>query len=69
MENQKLLRDAKVSHINVLLVGEVGAGKSSFFNSVESLFEGHVTSRANAGQKEQSLTTQVEPYDLSKFVN
>ena len=55
----KILKETGVKHINVLLVGEVGAGKSSFFNSVESVFEGHVTSRANAGMVEKSLTTQV----------
>ena len=51
--------DAGVDHINVLLVGQIGAGKSSFFNSVESIFKGHVTTRANAGSVNKSLTTQV----------
>ena len=55
----KLLKKSRVDHINVLLVGEVSAGKSSFINSVESVFTGHVTSRANSGTLETSLTTQV----------
>ena len=40
----------------------VGAGKSSFFNSVESVFTGHVTGRANAGLVSTSLTTQYRQY-------
>ena len=56
-----------MKHINVLLVGEVGAGKSSFFNSVESVFTGHVVSRAEAGLggvdgMGASLTTEVLQY-------
>ena len=39
-----------------------GAGKSSFFNSVESVFTGHVTGRANAGLVSTSLTTQYRQY-------
>ena len=37
-----------------------GAGKSSFFNSVESVFKGRVARRANAGTQQTSLTTQVK---------
>ena len=40
----------------------LGAGKSSFFNSVESVFTGHVTGRANAGLVSTSLTTQYRQY-------
>uniref|UniRef100_A0A3B3BCA3 G domain-containing protein n=1 Tax=Oryzias melastigma TaxID=30732 RepID=A0A3B3BCA3_ORYME len=32
-----------VSHARVLLIGPVGEGKSSFFNSINSVFRGHVT--------------------------
>ena len=59
IKTHKLTKDAGVDNINVLLVGEISAGKSSFFNSVESVFAGHVTTRANAGMVERSLTTQV----------
>ena len=37
----------------------LGAGKSSFFNSVESVFKQRVSRRANAGTAVESLTTQV----------
>ncbi|KAK7938261.1 hypothetical protein WMY93_001587 [Mugilogobius chulae] len=47
-----------VSQVRVLLVGPVGAGKSSFFNSINSVFRGYVTSQAMAGCSATSLTTQ-----------
>lgn len=46
----------------ILLVGSVGAGKSSFFNSVNSVFRGHVTNQAMAGCSDTSFTTQVSFY-------
>ena len=59
----KLLKKSGISHINILLIGEVGAGKSSFFNSVNSVFRGYVTSLANAGSMGKSVTTQVTIHD------
>lgn len=50
---------SSVSQVRVLLIGPVGAGKSSFFNSINSVFRGHVTSQAIAGSSTSSLTTQV----------
>uniref|UniRef100_A0A3Q1LGN2 Interferon induced protein 44 n=1 Tax=Bos taurus TaxID=9913 RepID=A0A3Q1LGN2_BOVIN len=35
-----------VHKVRILLLGPVGAGKSSFFNSVRSIFRGHVTNQA-----------------------
>jgi len=60
----KLLKQSGISHINVLLVGEVGAGKSSFFNTVNSVFRGYVTSLANAGSLGRSVTTQYREYKV-----
>ena len=48
-----------VTQARVLLVGPVGAGKSSFFNSINSLFRGHMTSQAISGVCGKSVTTQV----------
>ncbi|XP_047442376.1 interferon-induced protein 44-like [Mugil cephalus] len=56
--------DSSVSQVRVLLVGPVGAGKSSFFNSVNSVFRGHVTSQAMTGSSTTSLTTQFRAYSL-----
>ncbi|XP_048120894.1 interferon-induced protein 44-like [Alosa alosa] len=53
-----------VSQARILLVGQVGAGKSSFFNSVSSVFKGHVTSQANTGTAGTSLTTQFRTYSI-----
>ena len=49
----------KVPKTNILLVGQVGAGKSSFCNTVNSLFRGFVTAKAVVGSEEQSVTTVV----------
>lgn len=43
----------------VLLVGPIGAGKSSFFNSINSVFRGNMTCQAIAGTGDRSVTTQV----------
>ncbi|KAI9999487.1 hypothetical protein NQD34_018490 [Periophthalmus magnuspinnatus] len=55
---------SSVSRVRVLLVGPVGAGKSSFFNSINSVFRGHVTSQAMAGCSATSLTTQFRTYSV-----
>ncbi|XP_053484657.1 interferon induced protein 44c2 [Ictalurus furcatus] len=62
---------SSVQKARVLLVGAVGAGKSSFFNSVSSVFKGHVSCRANTGIAGTSLTTQFRVYSIkagSKFL-
>ena len=53
------MREAGIKNINVLLVGEISSGKSSFFNTVESVFAGYVTTRADTGTDEHSLTKTV----------
>uniref|UniRef100_A0A0F8AKR8 Interferon-induced protein 44-like protein n=1 Tax=Larimichthys crocea TaxID=215358 RepID=A0A0F8AKR8_LARCR len=55
---------SSVSQLRVLLIGPVGAGKSSFFNSINSVFRGHVTSQAIAGSSTSSLTTQFRTYSV-----
>ncbi|XP_036067442.1 interferon-induced protein 44 isoform X2 [Oryzias melastigma] len=47
---------SSVPAARVLLVGAVGAGKSSFFNSFKSVFRGHVTGQAMAGTSYTSVT-------------
>ncbi|XP_061099783.1 interferon-induced protein 44-like isoform X1 [Conger conger] len=51
-----------VQQARILLVGPVGVGKSSFFNSINSIFRGHVTSQAIAGSAVKSLTSQFRSY-------
>ncbi|XP_073331980.1 interferon-induced protein 44-like isoform X2 [Pagrus major] len=55
---------SSVSQVRILLIGPVGAGKSSFFNSINSVFRGHVTSKAISGSSSTSLTTQFRSYSL-----
>ncbi|KAM6962489.1 interferon-induced protein 44-like [Aplochiton taeniatus] len=55
---------SSVSPVKVLLIGPVGAGKSSFFNSVNSVFRGHVTNQAISGTSGTSLTTQFRTYPV-----
>ncbi|XP_056001626.1 interferon-induced protein 44-like [Ostrea edulis] len=56
------IEDTSVTNVNILLLGEVGAGKSSFFNTINSIFRGEITSRACAGSSKHSLTTTLRKY-------
>ncbi|XP_029900061.1 interferon-induced protein 44-like [Myripristis murdjan] len=53
-----------VSHAKVLLVGPVGAGKSSFFNSINSVFRGNMTCQAISGTAGKSVTTQFRTFSI-----
>ncbi|XP_074515976.1 interferon-induced protein 44-like [Sebastes fasciatus] len=53
-----------VHQARVLLVGPVGAGKSTFFNSINSVFRGNMTSQAISGTAGKSLTTQFRSYTI-----
>nr|Q9BDB7.2 RecName: Full=Interferon-induced protein 44-like; Contains: RecName: Full=Minor histocompatibility antigen HA-28; Short=HLA-HA28; AltName: Full=IFL8 [Mus musculus] len=53
-----------VSEVRILLVGPVGSGKSSFFNSVKSAFQGHLTRQAIVGSDESSITKQYRVYSI-----
>ncbi|XP_023810030.1 interferon-induced protein 44-like [Oryzias latipes] len=56
---------SSVSEARVLLVGPVGAGKSSFFNSFKSIFKGHITSQATPGTSSTSVTTLFRSYSVT----
>nr|KAF6382224.1 interferon induced protein 44 like [Pipistrellus kuhlii] len=53
-----------VSEINILLLGPVGSGKSSFFNSVKSVFRGHLTRQAAVGSDVTSITEMYRIYSI-----
>ncbi|XDV27682.1 hypothetical protein PO909_031179 [Leuciscus waleckii] len=55
---------SSVKQARILLVGPVGAGKSSFFNSINSVFKGYVSTQANTGTAGTSLTTQFRTYHI-----
>ncbi|XP_078416812.1 interferon-induced protein 44-like isoform X2 [Cetorhinus maximus] len=54
--------DSSATKVRVLLVGPVGGGKSSFINSVNSNFRGHVTNRVVIGSGPTSTTTMYSTY-------
>ncbi|XP_062047595.1 interferon-induced protein 44-like isoform X2 [Lepus europaeus] len=54
-----------VSEIRILLLGPIGSGKSSFFNSVKSVFRGHPTQQAIVGSDgTTSITEQYRIYSI-----
>ncbi|XP_055996052.1 interferon-induced protein 44-like [Ostrea edulis] len=57
-------KQLKIRQTKILLIGQIGAGKSSFFNTVNSIFRGYVTSQACSGTAEHSLTTQFRAYQV-----
>ncbi|XP_068435289.1 interferon-induced protein 44-like [Clinocottus analis] len=69
-------RNQDVKHLRILLHGPVGAGKSSFYNSVESLLKGRVVGRAptntNTGKsftlKYKAYTIQKDPDSFYPFI-
>uniref|UniRef100_A0A3B3BCT4 TLDc domain-containing protein n=1 Tax=Oryzias melastigma TaxID=30732 RepID=A0A3B3BCT4_ORYME len=69
-EKEKLMERIKsykpsissVSEARVLLVGQVGAGKSSFFNSFKSIFKGRVSGQAINGTCSTSVTSQFRTF-------
>ncbi|KAL4224203.1 Interferon-induced protein 44-like [Mactra antiquata] len=54
--------DLDTSEARILMLGPVGAGKSSFYNTINSIFRGRITQKAGSGSAEQSLTTAYTPY-------
>lgn len=61
-----------VKDIKILVAGEIGAGKSSFINSVDSAFQGRICSRAladsAAGGDSHSFTRKVGICHLYHFL-
>ncbi|XP_026353524.2 interferon-induced protein 44-like isoform X1 [Ursus arctos] len=53
-----------VSKVRILLLGPVGSGKSSFINSVKSVFQGRLTRQAAVGSDVTSITEQYRIYPI-----
>ncbi|XP_022301485.2 interferon-induced protein 44-like isoform X3 [Crassostrea virginica] len=61
LETYKPNRSQNVRTANILLLGQIGAGKSSFFNTVNSIFRGKITSQACIGSFGHSVTLKFNP--------
>ncbi|KAJ8309041.1 hypothetical protein KUTeg_013915 [Tegillarca granosa] len=64
IETYKPMKELKIPQAKILLIGQVGAGKSSFFNTINSIFRGYITSQACSGNAEHSLTTVYRQYQI-----
>uniref|UniRef100_A0A8C2C2T3 Interferon-induced protein 44-like n=1 Tax=Cyprinus carpio TaxID=7962 RepID=A0A8C2C2T3_CYPCA len=67
MESVRSFKPASetVTEARVLLVGPVGAGKSSFISSVQSVFSGRVINRAMVGSSSStSFTKKLRTYNI-----
>ncbi|KAL4634837.1 interferon-induced protein 44-like [Arapaima gigas] len=56
-----------VSKARVLLLGPVGAGKSSFISSVQSVFSGRVINRAMVGSSSTSFTKKLQSFNIRRY--
>lgn len=52
-------RKSNVNESRILMLGPVGAGKSSFYNTIAAIFSGHITVYAPSGSGERSITSKV----------
>lgn len=69
VKNFQVSQDKGVDHFNVLLIGQIGAGKSSFFNNIDSAMSDYVKFRAPSGANDsetQSLTKDYKMYRILK---
>ncbi|KAH3823358.1 hypothetical protein DPMN_125157 [Dreissena polymorpha] len=51
-----------LSDVRILMLGPVGTGKSSFYNTINSVFKGRISQRARCGNATHSITTAYTPY-------
>ncbi|XP_053373688.1 interferon-induced protein 44-like isoform X5 [Mercenaria mercenaria] len=61
----KPLPDLNFSEAKIAMTGPVGAGKSSFYNTIDTIFRGRITQRACSGSAERSTTTGYIPYSVT----
>jgi predicted GTPase len=67
LENMEPLPGLDINTYNILLVGLIGSGKSSFYNTLATVFMGAVKSHAPARDAPKSVTNQVECFPLFAF--
>ncbi|KAL3882748.1 hypothetical protein ACJMK2_029059 [Sinanodonta woodiana] len=64
IENYKPVPSLSLSQVRVLLLGPVGAGKSSFFNTINSIFRGRISHQGCSGSSDHSLTNVYRQYQV-----
>ncbi|XP_062047596.1 interferon-induced protein 44 [Lepus europaeus] len=68
MRNYKPYGDL-VNQVKILLLGPIGAGKSSFFNSVKSVFQGYVSHQALIGNDTTGTSKNYRVYSMKDRSN
>ncbi|XP_060596774.1 uncharacterized protein LOC132750755 [Ruditapes philippinarum] len=58
-----------IARYNVLLLGQIGSGKSSFYNTLVTVFSGRLENRAAAGADETSVTNMLHDYEINSEVH
>lgn len=53
----------------MLVVGPMGAGKSSYINSIKSIFNNKYIMSTHSSYSQNSATTKVEPIPITDFIN
>jgi len=53
------LPDLKISDVRIVMLGPAGSGKSSFFNTLNSLFKDRISQGARCGKAYSSFNTDV----------
>ncbi|KAJ8313263.1 hypothetical protein KUTeg_009180 [Tegillarca granosa] len=64
IENYKPYKRLDVPEARVVMIGAVGAGKSSFLNTITSVFKGRICNKAASGSVMNSLTTMLRMYQI-----
>ncbi|XP_053404081.1 uncharacterized protein LOC128558524 isoform X2 [Mercenaria mercenaria] len=64
LENLEPLPGLGIKTYNILLVGVIGSGKSSFYNTLATVFTGSVKSHAPARDAPTSVTNEIHAYEL-----
>ncbi|KAJ8313253.1 hypothetical protein KUTeg_009170 [Tegillarca granosa] len=66
VQSYKPNEEMDIPEARILMIGQVGAGKSSFYNTIGSIFKGRIYNKAASGSVMKSLTTMFRIYDIQQ---
>jgi predicted GTPase len=69
LTEKAILPSLDIDHYNILLLGAVGVGKSSFINTLSTVLTGQCTPIAQSRQASSSVTNKVFKLTLTKIHN